>query len=71
MSDQASPSTVPPIMALDRWYFDHMGRAALDLRTHPRPALSLIEGDRRAFFDDRTPGAATLTTIQGGKETSP
>jgi hypothetical protein len=43
------------------------GRAALALGTRPRWKFAVHEGDRRRF-GDRTPGAATLASIQGGKD---
>jgi hypothetical protein len=43
--------------AIDPWYFDYMGRAALDLKTRPRPKLTIHDGGRR-MLGDRTPRPA-------------
>jgi hypothetical protein len=57
-----------PANALDNWYFEQMGRAALAINSLPRlKKFGIVHGGRR-MLGDRTPGAATLTPIQGGKQ---
>jgi hypothetical protein len=66
MTDQAP--TLPPISAFDRAFLDLAGRALL-LGVDPRPRLerfAVHAGGRR--LADRTPGAASLTIIQGDKK---
>jgi hypothetical protein len=60
MSDQATVSVI------DSFYVELMGRAAMDLRPRLK-TFPVIEGGWR-MLAERRPGAATLVSIQGGKE---
>jgi hypothetical protein len=64
MTDQAASLHVTN-RPLD--YTELAGRAAMALGERPRWKFKSIDGDRRRF-NDRTSGAATLTSIQGGKD---
>jgi hypothetical protein len=65
MSDQASTPTGP---ALDRWYFDFMGKQAMAMDPRPRlKRFAVHDGDRRRLAD-RSPGAANLVCIPNKKE---
>lgn len=50
--------TAPATDALDAWWFDYMGRAAMDLRPRLKTFL-VIEGGRR-MLGERTPRCRAL-----------
>ena len=53
-------TTLPPD------YLELAGRAAMELKSRPRPVLTIIAGGLRRF-GDRSPGRADLKIIEGEK----